>query len=233
MAKQILSNEFVSDSDSEETSHNEFRVPHYEVPKDYKKLKHLKSVPLLNNSVDKDHELWLFKVPKNLDISKIKSLPLDGHSQFQVHDKIFKVELNNSEAQNDSNMTILAFDNNDKNKGILKILNKKNRVLNFNKIFTINYTTNIPDIQYDKIKVPRENVPIIEGLKVRHFATGYDEEGEEEEEEQKTKVVKQKEKTKPKKRKHDDDVDDVKLKDDKKKSKKDKKDRKKKKDKKH
>lgn len=228
MAKQVLSNEFVSDSDSEETSYNEFRVPHFEVPKDYKKLKHLKNVPLLNNSTDKDHELWLFKVPKNLEISKMKSLPLDGNSQFQIDERVFKIELNDLETQNSSNMTILSADKNDKNNDILKILNKKNKILNFDKIFTINYTKNIPDIQYDKIKVPRKNVPKIEGLKVRHFATGYEEEEEE-------KVTNQKKETQQKKRKHD-DIDNVELKDDKKKSKKDKKDKKdkkKKKEKKH
>ena len=233
MAKQVLSNEFVSDSDSEETSYNEFRVPHFEVPKDYKKLKHLKNVPLFsnnnnNNSTDKDHELWLFKVPKDLDISKIKSLPLDKESQFQVDGRNFKIELDDLETRNNSNMAILSTDKDD----ILKILNKKHQIVNFNKIFTINYTTNIPNIQYDKIKVPRQNVPRIEGLKVRHFATGYYEEEEEEKQQNEPK-----EKTQQKKRKHDNDddddaVEDIELKDEKKKSKKNKKDKKDKKDKK-
>lgn len=223
MAKQSLSSEYVSDSDTEETGNNEFHVPHYEVPKDYKKVKHLKSVPTLQNS--KDHELWLFKVPKGVDISKIKSLPLAKDSTFQIGKENFQVELDELESKDNSNMAILS--NSEKHSDVLNIATRNDKTVSFNKIFNINKTTKIPKIKYDKVRVPRENVPTIEGLIVRHHATGYDAEEEETKPKEKSKKRKHEEEeevtvSEPKKEKKD-------KKDKKKKEKKDKK----KKEKKH
>ena len=47
----------------------------------------------------------------------------------------------------------------------------------------------IPEIDYDKLRVPRRDVPKVEGLVVRHFATGYGpEEKEKDKEESDSKV---------------------------------------------
>lgn len=217
MAKQSLSNEYVSDSDSEEPAHNEFHVPHYEVPKDYKKVKHLKSVSLLQDS--KDHELWLFKVPKGVDISKIKSLPLAKDATFQIGKQNFQVELDELESKDNSNMAILS--NSGKHSDVLNIATRNDKTVSFNKIFNINKTTKIPNIKYEKVRVPRENVPTVDGLIVRHHATGYDAEEE---------STKPKENSK--KRKHEEETASEPKKEKKDKKKKEKKD-KKKKEKKH
>lgn len=225
MAKQTLSNEYVSDSDSEETGHNEFVVPHYEVPKDYKKVKHLKTVPLLHHS--KDHELWLFKVPKGVDISKIKSLPIGKDATFRIGKQNFEVELDELESKDNTNLAILS--TSEKHSDVLNIATRKDKTVGFNKIFNINKTTKIPSIKYENVRVPRENVPNVEGLIVRHYATGYD--GEEDGTKSKEQSMKRKHEEEP----VEETVSEPKKEKKSKKSKKDKKEKKdkKKKEKKH
>ena len=59
------------------------------------------------------------------------------------------------------------------------------------RFYSIHEVVDIPEIQLDKVVVPRQNVPKIKKLRMRHFPTGYgaddyqfDKEEEEEEEEE-------------------------------------------------
>lgn len=210
MAKKTsaISNEYISDSDSEtESGNNVFQVPRFSVPHDFKKVKHLKHIPHLNS---KDHELWLFKVPRDLDVSELKSLPVAevGHNgQLKIKNQDFEVELDELESKDNSNMAVLSTHHKESGPSdTLHIVKKSHHKgakkvddpIHFDKIFTINKTKDIPKIQYDKVRLPRENVPKIEGLIVRHHATGY---GDDEEEEQQ-----QPTETKNNKRKHEEEV---------------------------
>lgn len=169
MAKSsVLSKEYVSDSDNEvDTGDNVQNVPEFTVPNDFKKLKHLKNFDLDN---EKDNEVWLFQLPKDLDLSSLKSIPVEFNGEkttLVLNNKTFDVELDELQSKDNSHLSLLVPQKNNDSK--LKPFGKK-----FKRVIKINEVRNIPKIDYDKVRVPRENVPKIEGLIMRHFATGYD-----------------------------------------------------------
>ncbi|CCK69231.1 DNA-directed RNA polymerase I subunit RPA34 KNAG_0C01180 [Huiozyma naganishii CBS 8797] len=222
MAKpSTLSKEYISDSESE-TETVQQQVPQFTVPTGYKKCKHLKSIQLSKKIAKKngDQELWLFKLPANLDISKLKTLPVGANgAQTILNNNIqYSIESNSNAISENSNLTLLIPD---ASREALEPCNdkKSGKPIQFNKIFTISETKTIPDINFDKVRVPRENVPKVDGLITRHYASGYDESASEE--------------TSTKKRSHKESIaTEVEEKGTKKKTKKDKKDKKKKKEKK-
>ncbi|CAI4034282.1 hypothetical protein SMKI_10G0670 [Saccharomyces mikatae IFO 1815] len=173
-----LSKDYVSDSDSEdEVISNEFSIPD-----GFKKCKHLKSFPLNsdNKKNSKQQQVWLIKFPSNVDISKLKSLPVgfESYTTMSIDNHDYKImddtDIESSLTQDNlSNMTLLVPT---ESRESLKIASaaKDNTPLQFDKVFSISETAKIPAIDFAKVKVPRKNVPKVEGLKLEHFATGYD-----------------------------------------------------------
>ena len=225
-----LSKDYVSDSDSDdEVISNEFSIPD-----GFKKCKHLKNFPLNgdNKKKAKQQQVWLIKFPSNVDISKLKSLPVDFESSTTMtidkHDyKIMDdTDIESSLTQDNlSNMTLLVPSESEES---LKIAStaKDNAPLQFDKVFSVSETAKIPAIDYSKVRVPRKDVPKVEGLKLEHFATGYDAEDFHVAEEVKEN------KKEPKKRSHHDDEEESSEKKKKKKEKKEEREKKDKKDKK-
>lgn len=164
MAK--LSKEYVSDSDSETEA-----VPEFKVPNDYKKCKHLKKFNIDIKKKSKDQEVWLINVPAAMDISKLKTLPVNfkGTSSVNIDDESYEIEqsINND----NTNLSLLIPD---ETRESLTVCSKDNRPIQFDRIINISESKSIPNIQYDKVKVPRKDVQKVDGLIMRHFATGYD-----------------------------------------------------------
>lgn len=168
MAKSdIMSNEFISDSESD----NEIENQVFKAPKDFKKCDHLKKFPLDKLTKKSEEEVWLLNIPANLDISKLKTLPIDFKrtSSVTVENHIYEIE--QEKTKDNSNLVVMVPG---QKRDSLKILTKQDKPFQFDKIFTISESTDIPDIDYSKIRLPREDVPVVEGLITRHFATGYD-----------------------------------------------------------
>lgn len=169
-----LSREYVSESDVE----NEEEYVAFTAPSDYKKCKHLKKF-----HKKAEEQLWLIKLPSNLDISKLKTLPIDysgdksGDAVITVEGENTKMHYNISENvtqqehQDNSNLSLLIPDD---SRDSLYISDDKNQSLTFDRVFTVSEVASIPGIDYEKLRVPRSNVVKVEGLKMRHFPTGYD-----------------------------------------------------------
>ncbi|CAI4044409.1 hypothetical protein SUVZ_10G0560 [Saccharomyces uvarum] len=223
-----LSKDYVSDSDSEdEVISNEFSIPN-----GFKKCKHLKNFPIDsdNKKKPKQQQVWLIKFPSNVDISKLKSLPIDFESSttMSVDNHEYNIMENaNIESLltqgNQSNMSLLV-PSEDKESLKIATTGKDSTPLQFDKLFSISENSKVPAIDYKKVRVPRKDIPKVEGLKLEHFATGYDaaDFGVIEN------VVTKEHKKESKKRSHHDEEGDSKDKKKKKKEKKEKKDKKKK-----
>ena len=108
-----LSKDYVSDSYSDdEVISNEFSIPD-----GFKKCKHLTNFPLNgdNKKKAKQQRVWLIKFPSNVEIAKLKSLPVDFESSTTMtidkHDyKIMDdTDIESSLTQDNlSNMTLLV-----------------------------------------------------------------------------------------------------------------------------
>lgn len=170
-----LSREYVSDSDVE----NEEESVAFTPPSDYKKCKHLKKF----HKKKAEEQLWLIKLPANLDISKLKTLPIDFRGD-KSSDAVITVEGENSERHyninedvtqqedhDNSNLSLLIPDD---SRDSLCISGDKEQSLAFDRVFTVSEVASIPGIDYEKLRIPRSNVVKVEGLKMRHFPTGYD-----------------------------------------------------------
>lgn len=192
----------------------------------------MKSFPIDsdNKKKPKQQQVWLIKFPSNVDISKLKSLPIDFESSttMSVDSHEYNIVENaNIESLltqgNQSNMSLLV-PSEDKESLKIATTGKDSTPLQFDKLFSISENSKVPAIDYKKVRVPRKDVPKVEGLKLEHFATGYDAKdfGVTENE------VTKEQKKESKKRSHHDEEGDSKDKKKKKKEKKDKKDKKKK-----
>lgn len=169
-----VSKEYISESDSENDSGSEPTVEVFVPPENYKKCSHLKSFTKVKNL--KQKEIWLIKLPKSLDISKLDKLPVDftgaaetsitqGKKTFSLREEIQQEE---SDAKASSSELALLTPVDKTKLGI----NPSGRN-SFDKIFTISESAQIPKIDISKVKIDREDVKKIKGLKTRHFATGY------------------------------------------------------------
>ncbi|ODV65985.1 RNA polymerase I, subunit RPA34.5, partial [Hyphopichia burtonii NRRL Y-1933] len=155
------SDKYVGDVDSDSDHEIEFAPPkHYHQVDASKKFK---------NQINDNKEIWLIKTPKNFPISKLKSLPVsftstsitNGPKTFDLGEKNYQV--------NEENLS-----NNEEVRKYSLIANRK--IVSNKKIdrfYHISEYVNIPKINYDQVKTPRENVKVIENLKMRHFPTGY------------------------------------------------------------
>lgn len=168
---KTVSKEYISDSDSDTASESVVDV--FVPPENFKKCGHLKSFVKPKNL--KQKELWLIKLPKSLDISKLKSLPVDFTGEEETcisQDKktfSLKEEIQQEDAtagEVGSELTLLT----PSDKAKLKV---ERGSKTFDKIFTVTESAQIPSIDYSKVKVERKDVLKVKGLKTRHFATGY------------------------------------------------------------
>lgn len=157
----IKSKEYVSDSESE----NE-----YEPPKGFKPQQFGPGFV----EAAKDKEIWLIKAPKGFAMDELKKLPVSftatsikkGPTPFTQNDVVYTVNEELLTTENaPSKYTVLA---GRKNGGLVSTSAKVNRFYN------IRETVSIPKIDFDAARVPRKDVEEVEGLRMRHFPTGYD-----------------------------------------------------------
>lgn len=165
-------------SESEDVQDGEAAV--FSPPAEYKRVKHLKKFHKKKGS----EQLWLIKLPHDLDVTKIKSLPLavDGQEQLIPVEGAIQYSIGEDQTQkggsDSANLSLLVPE---EGRESLKI-SGRGRSLEFDKVFNVSETVRIPEIDYKKLAVPRSNVVKVEGLQARHFASGYGPEVEEEQE---------------------------------------------------
>lgn len=172
-----LSREYLSESEGENGENGEETVE-FAPPAGFTKCKHLKKF----HRRKADEQLWLIKLPASLDISKLKSLPVD-FSGKEHGDAVIKTDEGRSysvsedvtqrEGQDHSNLTLLVPD---ESRDYLRVGSGKQNSLDIDRVFSVSEVASIPDIDYEELRTPRSDVVKVEGLQVRHFATGYDEE---------------------------------------------------------
>ncbi|CDO96169.1 unnamed protein product [Kluyveromyces dobzhanskii CBS 2104] len=175
MAKvnKAMSKEYISDSDSDNDGSSEAVADVFVAPKNYKKCTHLKSFVKPKNL--KQKELWLIKLPKSLDISKLAKLPIDftAESETDIEQKgkhfSVKEELQQENTTSGVSPELSLLTPVDKTKLTINSTASKS----FDKIFTISEKPTIPSIDFSKVRVDRKDVLKVKGLKTRHFATGY------------------------------------------------------------
>ncbi|KAG5421285.1 RPA34 [Candida metapsilosis] len=164
------SSEYVDDSDLEED-----QVQPFEPPKHYHKLSHSsKSLPKT-----KDKEIWLIKTPKNFPLEKLKTLPIAFTKNrvaesFEVSGSSYQVEEELSPASSSSIIPTTEINN---KHTIFKAKHNsfKPTDLKISRFYNIKEVVNIPQIDFDKARVPRENVAQLKRLRMRHYPTGYSE----------------------------------------------------------
>lgn len=165
MAKPTkLSKEYLSDSDMESDSET---VQQFTVPSGFKKVTHLKRFP----KKSQEEEVWLIKLPANLDISELETLPMDNGVISLKNKK--KYMISKDFAQDSSSNLSLLVPNDDK-VSLSASVNSNDKSIKFDKILTVSEIANIPEIKYENIRLPRNDVVKVEGLQMRHFPTGYD-----------------------------------------------------------
>ncbi|QLQ78589.1 hypothetical protein HG537_0A08360 [Torulaspora globosa] len=165
-----LSKEYVSSSEEE----NGEETVEFAPPAGYVRCKHLKKF----HKKKSDEQLWLIKVPSSLDISKLKKLPVDfsgkeatitsGGKSYTVN-----MDVTQLEEQDSSNLALLVPD---ENRDSLRVGGDKQKAWGFDRVFSVSEAAKVPRIEYEELRVPRSDVVKVEGLQVRHFASGYDEE---------------------------------------------------------
>ncbi|QLL33760.1 hypothetical protein HG536_0F00850 [Torulaspora globosa] len=167
-----LSKEYVSTSEEE----NEGATVEFAPPAGYVRCKHLKKF----HKKKSDEQLWLIKVPSSLDISKLKKLPIDfsgkenGEAAITSEGKSYTVNMDvtQREEQDSSNLTLLVPD---ESRDSLRVGGDKSKSWGFDRVFSVSEAAAVPRIEYEELRVPRSDVVKVEGLQVRHFASGYDE----------------------------------------------------------
>ncbi|KAG7664079.1 RPA34 [[Candida] subhashii] len=222
--KVYKSSEYVQDSDvSSDEEDQEFKAP-----KHYHKLENKSKLDIKNL---KEKEIWLIKAPKGFPLKDLKTLPVSftatsiksGPDSFKVDGNSYKVD--------EEFLSSTATGDDDSGKHTIFFKHSKafkSSGQHISRVYNIRETVKIPKINFDQVVIPREDVPKIDNLRMRHFPTGYgandfkveDEAGDEDVAEGKVlKKVKVDESSSGKEKKH---KKDKKEKKEKKKSKKDK-----------
>lgn len=153
------SEEFVYESDSS----SDYDYEKYSPPEHFEKI----DIPATNTPLD-NKEIWLIKIPKGFPISKLKTLPVSFTATKIDDEGVSKVELEGHKFQvnedhfstNTAKYTILRKD----------LINKR-----FDRFFTLREVVDLPEIDMGSVMQPRKDVEKIEGLRMRHFPTGYSE----------------------------------------------------------
>ncbi|OBA26766.1 hypothetical protein HANVADRAFT_48812 [Hanseniaspora valbyensis NRRL Y-1626] len=176
MAKEYKSKEYISDSDSDSDSESPKSIFQKEF-KTYKVTK-LSKVPssFQKNIINKKksskskQKLVIFKIPK--------SITIDNVDIFQSKQKEIKLvtkddstyELKEDSLVNTENLKLIV--NGDNAEGTL--IPQSDDVLSNIKCYSAVESVEIPKIDFEASRIPRENVVQIDNMKQEHFATGYD-----------------------------------------------------------
>lgn len=169
MAKKILSEEVIVDSDDGFTDDSdverelEENAITFKAPRKYSKINDKLQKPQI---IHKDSKIWLFKFPKDMDLTKLKSIPLKEESEFSISDKLYSIheESTNNNSLKQKFKILLPEESNLKN---------DNKNIKISRFFDISEKVVIPEINYSKVVIPRVDVEKEEDLRMRHFPTGY------------------------------------------------------------
>lgn len=159
-----------------DSSEEEVEETVYEAPASYEKVEGIKPIKELGDEYRKKHpklQFWLMKVPKGIKFNEIKTLPvssLGDPEQFEVDGKSYSIT---------EDLTSINDNNKDEQKYIA--LQSKsddtyevNSGLHISRFFNVCEDVTVPSIDLAKVKVAKEKVRPREGLRMRHFPTGYD-----------------------------------------------------------
>lgn len=156
MAPSHKSDERVYDSESG----SDYEDVQFEPPKGFTKVQ-LQAPKLMG-----DKEVWLIKTPKGFPLEKLKTLPVSFTSTKVRNDGVRPLELDGTKYQ--VNEELFSADN-DK----YAVVNEEFRGKTIDRYYTVREIVDVPKIDHEAVTVPRKDVEKIEGLKMRHFATGY------------------------------------------------------------
>ncbi|VEU21503.1 DEKNAAC102604 [Brettanomyces naardenensis] len=172
MTQKVLTPSTVVESDTDNES---IESVDYEPPRSYVEVTGMKKVKELSSDYFKKHpklQLWLIKVPVGLDVTKIQSIPVSSIGEqepFEVDGKTYNVGEDltaiTDEDVNDQKYSVLtpATDSALKAESNLKI----------SRFFNVSERVTIPEINWEKVIVPKEKVKQQKNLRMRHFPTGY------------------------------------------------------------
>ncbi|RLV94566.1 DNA-directed RNA polymerase I subunit RPA34 [Spathaspora sp. JA1] len=170
MSKVYKSSEYISESDLSDDEEVKYQPPkHYHLQESKAKLD-IKSI--------KDKEIWLIKTPKGFPLSELKTLPISftATSVKQLHDPL-KLKNGSSFSVDEELLVNPETGSVGKHSVFIKSSSKNNKLkpcgLDISRMYNIRELVKIPEINYDDVVIPRENVPKIENLRMRHFPTGY------------------------------------------------------------
>lgn len=175
MAKKVISEEMIVDSDdgfstdSEAERELEEKAVEFVPPRKYTKQMGLKRPEALEE-VGKKQQVWLIKLPQDVDVSEIKSIPVTGgEDEFEIAGKVYSIASDDSGKGlgKEGKFTVLVPTKKD---GISSF---KASDLSITRFLDVCEKVKIPSIKYDKVVVQREDVEKETGLRMRHFPTGY------------------------------------------------------------
>lgn len=195
MSGKHISNEYIGSSDEEPEEYA------FKAPRGYHKIGSFK--PLANVKNLQDKEIWLIKAPKSFKFENVKSLPIsfDVNDSSIVEDsttkKTYKLQedifqeaeaLAGPEQQNSSSKKSKKKQKQQQSANIsnkyrvLQPSNSKSKAdtltvssLPIKRFYSLSENVQLPVINHDKVFEERRDVEKIEGLRLRHFATGYTE----------------------------------------------------------
>ncbi|OUT21517.1 hypothetical protein CAS74_003636 [Pichia kudriavzevii] len=164
MAKKVISDEVIIDSDaglstdSEAERELEEKAVEFQAPKKYSKQDGKKK-PSGFEALGKRDKVWLIKVPKDVDVDAIKEIPAVG-KEIEINGKLYGIS--QEEARSDQFQLLLPEGTGYRTCGV-----------GISKVVDLHEKIRIPEINYSQVVTPRENVEREEGLRMRHFPTGY------------------------------------------------------------
>ncbi|GAV29201.1 hypothetical protein PMKS-002683 [Pichia membranifaciens] len=156
-------------TDSEAERELEEKAVEFVPPRKYTKQMGLKRPEALE-AVGKKQQVWLIKLPQDVDVSKIKSIPVSGgEEEFEIAGKVYSIAGDDSSKGlgKDGKFTVLVPTKKD---GISNFKPSDVRIARF---LDVCEKVKIPSIKYNKVVVQREDVEKETGLRMRHFPTGY------------------------------------------------------------
>ena len=161
MAKKIISEEVIVDSDdglsdSDTERQLESNAVAFTVPRKYTKETKFHTPKDLKNLGKKD-QVWLIKVPKDVDIKSLDNISVDD--DFEINGRTY-----NSEIENVGEKFQILTPNDD---------TLRYNGLHVSKMLNISEFVKIPEINYDAVRVHRVDVEKETDLEMRHFPTGY------------------------------------------------------------
>ncbi|GMM27695.1 DNA-directed RNA polymerase I subunit [Martiniozyma asiatica (nom. inval.)] len=180
MAKAAISEEYIIDSDADMSTDSEAEQEAQKnavksaisLPKGYKPMNGKLSSEistLLKSVKSEDKELVLIKIPKGFDFTQLKNqkLDLDLPENETISTKSGNFSIVEEPDRPSSKFNVLTPSK--ENAGEFKTLK-----INVEKIYSLYPKVTIPSINYENERVPRKDVETVDGLRMRHFPTGYD-----------------------------------------------------------